>query len=96
MELNWDAIDLIDKAILAMFAKDFNRRNATSGLAHAELLAIPHLVFHHAALRKGYCRSADKGKIEAYQGRFGKGFIYRCGNIFSNNFETINYYIFEV
>jgi hypothetical protein len=96
MELNWNALDLIDMSLLAMYANEFNRRHATSGLARAELLAIPHLAFHHAALRKGYCRKAEKGKIEAYQGRFGKGFIYRCGNVFSNNFETINYFIFEV
>jgi hypothetical protein len=96
MKLNWEAIDLVDKAILAMFAKDFNRKYATSGLARAELLTIPNLFYHHAALRKGYCSKAEKGTIEAYQGRFGKGFIYRCGNVFSNNFETINYYIFEV
>lgn len=94
MELNWNEIGRIDKALLAMFANDFNRRHATSGLALADLLTIPNLIYHHAALRKGYCSKAEKGTIEAYQGRFGKGFIYRCGNVFSNNFETINYYIF--
>lgn len=96
MDWNWNAIDLIDVSMLAMFANDFNRQVDAGARARADFEKIPRLVFHHAALRKGYCRARDKGHIEAYHGRFGKGFIYRCGNIFSNNFETINYYIFDV
>lgn len=50
--------------------------------------------YHHTASRRGYARKELLGTYEPYKGRFGEGYIKRCGcHNGSTNYEDIAYYI---
>lgn len=53
-------------------------------------------VYHHSASRQGYCRRADEGTIETYNGKFGEGIIKVVGPYKnSGRYTEIEYYIYD-
>lgn len=53
--------------------------------------------FHHQATTPGYISKKEypQGKVEAYSGRFGKGYVILTHNNLSTKYCNIEYYIEE-
>lgn len=50
---------------------------------------------HHKASRRGYISRKSSGKVETYEGRFGKGYIIVRPRWDTTQYVTIEYYIEE-
>lgn len=49
--------------------------------------------FHHTASRRGYESRRGAGHVEAYEGRFGKGYIVVSPRWDTTQYVNIEYYI---
>lgn len=50
---------------------------------------------HHTASRRGYISRKTEGRVEAYDGRFGKGYIVATPRWDTTQYVNIEYYIAE-
>ena len=50
---------------------------------------------HHTASRRGYVSRRTEGKVEQYEGRFGKGYIIVLPRWDTTQYVTLKYYIEE-
>jgi len=51
-------------------------------------------IYHHSALERGYCRRADNGWCESYDGRYGRGIkVHNYSIRTSNQYHWIDYWI---
>lgn len=50
---------------------------------------------HHTASRRGYVSRKSEGKVEPYEGRFGKGYIIVRPRIDTTQYVYVEYYIEE-
>lgn len=53
------------------------------------------MTLHHTASRRGYVSRRTEGKVERYEGRFGKGYIISLPRWDTTQYVTIKYYIEE-
>lgn len=58
-----------------------------------ELKNSPEYTEHHTASRRGYISRKSEGQIEAYNGRFGEGFIVVSPRWDTPQYVDITYYI---
>ena len=58
-----------------------------------ELLASPKYKYHHWALARGYESCKGRGRVEEYEGRFGRGYIWHSHYPHSSRYHRIEYYI---
>ena len=50
---------------------------------------------HHTASRRGYISRKTEGRVEAYDGRFGKGYVVVTPRWDTTQYVNIEYYIAE-
>lgn len=58
-----------------------------------ELRTNSNYKLHHTASRRGYLSRKCDGKVEPYNGRFGKGFIQVTPRFDTTQYVDISYYI---
>ena len=59
----------------------------------AAMIAAGEVTEHHTASRRGYISRRSAGKVEAYSGKFGKGFILVTPRFDTTQYVYITYYI---
>lgn len=58
-----------------------------------ELESNPNYKRHHTASRRGYVSRKSSGHVEAYSGRFGRGYIVITPRYDTTRYVNITYYI---
>lgn len=58
-----------------------------------ELESNPNYKRHHTASRRGYESRKSSGHVEAYSGRFGRGYVVITPRYDTTRFVNVTYYI---